>query len=165
MTTQEREEREERENNGQLEEDLVLAWIRATSVLKNTRITQKMIYNEAVVMSIVYDRWREDGVGAVSFGEICRRTRMLKSLVNRTIGSLTARGFLERKAGEDKRTTYVLPVAAKLPEFLEEHERSLALARRIIGLIGEEDARTFCRIAEKVFTADPLPEHEKDDEA
>ena len=135
-----------------------------------------MIYNEAVVMSIVYERYREDGVGAVTFGEICRRTRMLKSLVNRTIGTLASRslvnrtigtlasrGFLERRTGEDKRTTYVVPVKKKLPEFLEEHERSLALARRIIGLIGEEDARTFCRIAEKVFHADPLPDHEKDD--
>ena len=102
-------------------------------------------------------------VGAVTFGEICRRTRMLKSLVNRTIGTLASRGFLERRTGEDKRTTYVVPVKKKLPEFLEEHERSLALARRIIGLIGEEDARTFCRIAEKVFNADPLPDHEKDD--
>ena len=114
-------------------------------------------------MSIVYERYREDGVGAVTFGEICRRTRMLKSLVNRTIGTLASRGFLERRTGEDKRTTYVVPVKKKLPEFLEEHERSLALARRIIGLIGEEDARTFCRIAEKVFHADPLPDHEKDD--
>ena len=98
--------------------------------------------------------------GAVSFGEICRRTRMLKSLVNRTIGALVRRGFLQRRTGEDKRTTYVLPVREKLPEFLEEHERSLALARRIIALIGKEDARTFCRIAETVFNADPLPDRE-----
>ena len=156
-------EQQQKKGDTQLEEDLILAWIHATGVLKNTRITQKMIYNEAVVMSIVYERYREDGVGAVTFGEICRRTRMLKSLVNRTIGSLVRRGFLLRRTGEDKRTTYVLPVREKLPEFLEEHERSLALARRIIGLIGEEDARTFCRIAEKVFHADPLPDHEKDD--
>lgn len=155
-------EQEQKKGDTQLEEDLILAWIHATGVLKNTRITQKMIYNEAVVMSIVYERYREDGVGAVTFGEICRRTRMLKSLVNRTIGTLAIRGFLERRTGEDKRTTYVVPVKKKLPEFLEEHERSLALARRIIGLIGEEDARTFCRIAEKVFNADPLPDHEKD---
>ena len=85
----------------QLEEDLVLSWIHATSALKNTRITQKMIYNEAVVMAIVYERWREDGVGAVSFGEICRRTRMLKLLVNRTIGALVRRGFLLRRTGEE----------------------------------------------------------------
>ena len=138
-------EHEQKKGDTQLEEDLILAWIHATGVLKNTRITQKMIYNEAVVI-----------------GEICRRTRMLKSLVNRTIGTLASRGFLERRTGEDKRTTYVVPVKKKLPEFLEEHERSLALARRIIGLIGEEDARTFCRIADKVFNADPLPDHEKD---
>ena len=141
----------------ELEEALILSWIRVTAVLKNTRITKKMIYNEAVVMAIVYDRYKKDGAGAVSFGDICKRTRMLKSLVNRTIGSLVKRGFLERRTGEDKRTTYVLPVAKKLPEFLEEHERSLSLARRVIDLIGEEDARAFCRIADKVFNADPLP--------
>lgn len=141
----------------ELEEALILSWIRVTAVLKNTRITKKMIYNEAVVMAIVYDRYKKDGVGAVSFGDICKRTRMLKSLVNRTIGSLVKRGFLERRTGEDKRTTYVLPVAKKLPEFLEEHENSLSLARRVIDVIGEEDARTFCRIADKVFNADPLP--------
>ena len=117
-------EHEQKKGDTQLEEDLILAWIHATGVLKNTRITQKMIYNEAVVMSIVYERYREDGVGAVTFGEICRRTRMLKSLVNRTIGTLASRGFLERRTGEDKRTTYVVPVKKKLPEFLEEHERS-----------------------------------------
>ena len=153
-------EHEQKKGDTQLEEDLILAWIHATGVLKNTRITQKMIYNEAVVMSIVYERYREDGVGAVTFGEICRRTRMLKSLVNRTIGALVRRGFLQRRTGEDKRTTYVLPVREKLPALLEEHERSLALARRIIALIGKEDARTFCRIAETVFNADPLPDRE-----
>ena len=87
-------EQQQKKGDTQLEEDLILAWIHATGVLKNTRITQKMIYNEAVVMSIVYERYREDGVGAVTFGEICRRTRMLKSLVNRTIGTLASRGFL-----------------------------------------------------------------------
>ena len=147
----------------ELEEALIFAWIRATSALKNTRITKKMIYNEAVVMAIVYDRYKKDGVGAVAFGDICKKTCMLKSLVNRTIGSLVKRGFLERRTGEDKRTTYVTPVKEKLTEFLEEHKNSLALAGRVIDVIGEEDARTFCRIAEKVFLSNPLPDHERDE--
>lgn len=68
MTEHEQHDRSDRngERDRRLEEDLILAWLRATSVLKNTRITRKMIYNEAVVMAIVYERYREDGVGAVS---------------------------------------------------------------------------------------------------
>ena len=148
------------ENSSELDEKLISAWVTLTGTLKNTRITKGLVYNEAIVMLFVYRRWREEGAEYVSFKDLVAETGMLKSLVNRTIGTLASRGFLERRTGEDKRTTYVVPVKKKLPEFLEEHERSLALARRIIGLIGEEDARTFCRIAEKVFNADPLPDRE-----
>lgn len=145
-------EQQQKKGDTQLEEDLILAWIHATGVLKNTRITQKMIYNEAVVMSIVYERYREDGVGAVTFGEICRRTRMLKSLVNRTIDSLVAKGFLERCDGRDKRTTFVRVVPDNLNEFLSVHEESLSLAHKLAEVIGEEDARAFIRIVEKIST-------------
>lgn len=144
---------EQKKGDTQLEEDLILAWIHATGVLKNTRITQKMIYNEAVVMSIVYERYREDGVGAVTFGEICRRTRMLKSLVNRTIDSLVQKGYLARCEGKDKRTTFVRIVPENLSDYLAVHEQSLALARSLTEVIGEEDARNFVRIVNKILAA------------
>ena len=141
-----------------LDEELILAWVKLTGALKNTRITQGMIYNEAIVMMLAYNKYREDGEGVISFREIVEQTGMLKSLVNRTIDALVKKEFLIRSDGADKRTTFVRPNGEKLSASLEVHSRSLALAREIARIIGEEDARAFVRISEKVTAADPLSE-------
>ena len=133
-----------------LEERLITAWVRLTGIFKNTRITKGMVYNEAIVMLVAYNRYREDGKGVVSFKEIVGETRMLKSLVNRTIDSLVAKGYLARCEGKDKRTTFVRILPENIAGFLEVHERSLTLARSMAELIGEEDAEAFVRIADKI---------------
>ena len=68
--------------------------------------------------------------------------------------------FAERCDGEDKRTTFVRPVKKNLEEFLQVHEQSLDLAREITKIIGEEDACTFVRIAERIIDANPLGKEE-----
>lgn len=143
-------------NGEELDEALIIAWVRLTSTLKNTRITKGMIYNEAIVMLIVYNRYREDGEGLVSFRELVSETKMLKSLVNRTIDSLEKKGYLLRLDGTDKRTTFVKLAKEDLGEYLAVHAQSLELAHRIREIIGTEDARSFIRISEKVTKADPL---------
>ncbi len=143
-------------NGEELDEALIIAWVRLTSALKNTRITKGMIYNEAIVMLIVYNRYREDGEGLVSFRELVSETKMLKSLVNRTIDSLEKKGYLLRLDGTDKRTTFVKLAKEDLGEYLAVHAQSLELAHRIREIIGTENARSFIRISEKVTKADPL---------
>lgn len=142
----------------ELDENLIVSWVQLTGALKNTRITQGLMYNESIVMLICYNRYREDGEGLASFKEIVGQTKMLKSLVNRTIDSLVQKGLLERCEGKDKRTTFVRPVRERLGEFLAVHNRSLALAHTIVGIIGTDDARAFIRLAEKIVAADPLSE-------
>lgn len=138
-----------------LDEQIISAWIRLTGVFKNTRLTHGMIYNEAIVMQLAYQRYCEDGEGLISFKEIVQKTYMLKSLVNRTIDSLVRQGFLLRCDGKDKRTTFVRPIEENLPAYLEVHSRSLALVHNIVELIGEEDAEAFVRIADKIAAAYP----------
>lgn len=133
-----------------LEEQVITAWVRLTGILKNTRITKGMVYNEAIVMLIAYNRYREDGVGMVSFKEIVSETRMLKSLVNRTIDALVDRGLLARCEGKDKRTTFVRILPENIEGYLQVHDQSLTLATKMIELIGEEDAEAFVRISEKI---------------
>lgn len=144
----------------ELDEDLVYAWVRLTAVLKNTRITQGMIYNEAIVMLVTYQRYRKDGEGLVSFKDIVAETKMLKSLAHRTIESLEKKGLLERCGGKDRRMTFVRPVKDRLGDFLEVHNRSLELAGSIRDLIGLDDAQAFVRFSEKIIAADPLTQEE-----
>lgn len=134
-----------------LEEEIITAWVRLTGLLKNTRITKGMVYNEAIVMLFAYNRYREDGVGIISFKEIVSETRMLKSLVNRTIDSLVNKGCLARCEGRDKRTTFVRILPENIGEYLKVHEQSLSLASHMIGVIGREDAEAFVRIVNKIL--------------
>ena len=133
-----------------LEEQLISAWVRLTGILKNTRITKGMVYNEAIVMLVAYNRYREDGEGLVSFKEIVAETRMLKSPVNCISDSLVQKNYLQRCEGKDKRTTFVRVVPENLGEYLTVHEQSLALAHSLAEVIGEEDAQAFIRIVNKI---------------
>ena len=79
-----------------IDENLITAWVQLTGILKNTRITKGLVYNESIVMLTAYKKYIEDGEGLVSFQALVRETRMLKSLVNRTIDSLVGKKLLTR---------------------------------------------------------------------
>lgn len=135
-------------------EELLVAWVNLSCIVKNTRITKGLMYNEAIVMLLIYRRYCEDGVGLISIKEITQKTRMLKSLVNRTINSLEEKQLLERVEGTgDRRMAYVKCIESKLETFLQVHNTSLEVAQSIIDIIGEEDAAIFIRIVEKIEDA------------
>ncbi|MCI8739141.1 MAG: hypothetical protein HFG10_03400 [Oscillibacter sp.] len=138
----------------ELWERMLRAWIGVNGMLKDSRITRELTYNEAVIMKLVYDQYQADGIGCTAVSEIVRETNMLKSLVNRTVNALCGKGYLIReRSGKDARSVVVRPVEARLPDFLTVHRRSLSLVRQIIGIVGPEDAACFIRMYEKLSAA------------
>ncbi len=139
-----------------LRERLLNAWIGLNGYLKDSRVTQTMTYNEAVTMKLVLDQYRQDGVGRTPVQAILRKTRMLKSQVNRTVNALCRQGYLTKeKGGEDARALFVRPVPERLADFLAVHARSLQMAQTIIDVIGAEDAAQFVRICQRLLAAEP----------
>lgn len=137
------------ENN--LQNNLILSWVKLSGIIKNNRITTGLKYNEAIVMLILYSRYLKDGVGLTSVQDIIKQTGMLKSLVNRTIGNLEQKGLIEYSVGtSDRRTRFVKFVKEKLDVFLAVHNSSLGVSQSIIDIIGEDDAQTFIKIVEKL---------------
>lgn len=133
-------------------EKLLHAWVKISSIVKNTRLTKGLQYNESIVMLLIYNRYAEDGIGCISIKEITEETKMLKSLVNRTVNSLEKKGLLTRcSIPGDKRMTYVRCVKEKLGIFLDVHKHSLALSQRVIDIIGTEDTEAFIRLVKKIY--------------
>lgn len=135
------------------EEKLIKAWVTLSGIIKNCRVTKGLMYNEAIIMMLIYNRYKEDGKGIISIKEITSETKMLKSLVNRTVNSLEKKGFLERCTTEnasDKRMVYVKCVEDKLDKYLIIHNGSLEIAEIIMKTIGEDDTEAFIRIADKI---------------
>lgn len=138
--------------NGELRERLLSAWIGINGFFKDSRMTRELTYNEAVVMKLVYDQYRADGVGRVPLRSILKRTNMLKSLANRTIDSLCAQGYLVKERSGRALSLRLAP--QRLADFLAVHQRPLALAQAVIDAIGPEDADRFVRICEKFLDAE-----------
>lgn len=142
-------------DNQQLQNELILAWVRLSGIIKNNRITTTLKYNEAIVMLTVYSRYLKDGVGLTSVQDIIKETGMLKSLVNRTLGELESQGLIVFEKGTvDRRTKFVKCVKEKLEVFLSVHNTSLGVSQNIIDIIGSEDAKAFINIVEKLASAD-----------
>lgn len=126
---------------------LIQAWVQLSGMLKNSRFTKELPYNEAIVMLQLY----QSGGKAISIKEITASTHMLKSQVNRTINSLEEKGLLERCEGEgDRRIGYVRPAKEGLSVFLQVHASSMEIAKDIGSIIGPEDTEHFIRIVNKL---------------
>ena len=135
-------------------ENLLSAWVKISSIMKTSRLTKGLPYNESIVMLLLYKRYLADGTGYVSIKEIIEETNMLKSLANRTVNALEKKGLLVRcDLPGDKRLGYVRCVPEQLGVFLDVHESSLSLARRVIELIGTEDTVAFTRLVAKMNDA------------
>lgn len=137
-----------------LENDIILSWVKISSIVKNSRITTGLKYNEAIVMLTLYSRYLIDGEGLTAVQDIIKETGMLKSLVNRTLVDLEKQGLIMFEQGVlDRRTKFVKCVKEKLDVFLAVHNSSLKMAENIIDIIGEKDAETFIKIVEKLSDA------------
>ena len=135
-------------------ENLLSAWVKISSIMKTSRLTHGLPYNESIVMLLLYKRYLADGTGYVSIKEIIEETNMLKSLANRTVNALEKKGLLVRcEVPGDKRLGHVRCVPEKLSVFLDVHNSSLSLARHIIELIGKEDTDAFTRLVSKMQAA------------
>ena len=126
---------------------LIRSWVQLSGILKNSRFTKGLPYNEAIVMLQLF----EAGDTPISIKEITNHTRMLKSQVNRTLNALEAKGLIVRCEGEgDRRVCYVRAVKEKLDVFLQVHASSMEIAKNISDIIGPEDTDNFIRIVDKL---------------
>lgn len=142
------------DRKNEIQNELILAWVRLSGIIKNNRITTTLKYNEAVVMLTVYNRYLKDNVGLTSVQDIIKETGMLKSLANRTLGELEKQGLITFEQGTtDRRTKFVRLVKEKIDVFLAVHNSSLGVSKSIVDIIGEEDADTFIRIVKKLENA------------
>lgn len=135
-------------------EQILEAWVGMTCMIKNSRLTEGLTYNEAILMMFAYQNRPVDGMGEISVGELLRKTNMLKSQISRTIESLTEKGLIEKMRSEQDSRTLQLKISPKgMTVFTPVHNRSLAMVDHVLALIGTEDAEAFIRIYQRLSSA------------
>jgi len=77
----------------QMTEQILQAWLDVSAAIQNERIVKNMTYNEAIICDHLYrqSKMKPDYLTAT---QLCRKTGMQKSLMNRTVKSLIAKGLI-----------------------------------------------------------------------
>ncbi len=126
-----------------LNEAMLDAWLRLSTALSNERIVKSMPYKEALICNILDQNPKEQQVTAT---ELCRKTKMLKSQMNRTLNDMEERGLIIRERSTiDKRKVFVRLNPASCEAFREEHQKNLQLVDCILGHYGREKAENMMR--------------------
>ena len=120
-------------------EQLLDAWLGLTSTLWNTRLVSSLPFNEAHVMGILL----RDGTpeSPLTATDLIRRTRLLKSQMNKVLTRLEARGYVTRtRSSQDKRMIHVRLTEEGTAAYLQEHKGVKAILEALIGQIGIDRA-------------------------
>ena len=130
-----------------MKEELIQSWIELTAAIKNNRVTKSISYNEAIILNYAYHAYlKEEGL---YMQEILKKTKMLKSLCNRTINLLIDKNFLRREMNGNQVLVYLNP--EKVNDYLEIHKETFAYLEPVFEVLDEKDQMDFIRISQKIL--------------
>lgn len=134
-----------------LTENLLSSWLRLTTIIDNERIVSEMPYNETIVCNILYRHMLEQTDSLLTATDLCQRTHMVKSLMNRTLNSMEEQNLIERiRSNEDKRKVYIKLNENALEGYLKQHSQILELIDCMIQKFGKEKAIEIMNIFDAI---------------
>lgn len=130
-----------------MKEELIQSWIEITAAIKNNRVTKSISYNEAIILNYAYHAYKNND--GLYMQDILKKTKMLKSLCNRTINLLIGKDFLRRELDGNQVVVYLNPNKEK--DYLEIHKETFAYLEPVFEVLDEKDQMDFIRISQKIL--------------
>lgn len=118
---------------------LLDAWLSLTSILWNSRLVKTLTYNEAHVMGILLRHSSDET--PLTATDLIRRTRLLKSQMNKLLTTLEERQLIVRsRAHQDKRLIYIRLTDEGKAAYLQAHEDIEQFLSVLIDRLGADRA-------------------------
>ena len=143
----------------ELSEALLGAWLHLSTSVNNQRIVSKLSYNESLVCNLLYHNHRDEATAPLTATQLCQKTKMLKSQMNRTLNQLESRDMIRReRSSADRRVVFIRLNPAALKDYVKQHESIIAILNSIIAELGSEKTKetiaileNICDIADNLF--------------
>lgn len=133
-----------------ISEDFLDAWLKLSVILRNKRYMINLSFNEGIICHLLYKESLKDKKG-IALKDICSKTKILKSQVNRLITGLENKKIINRnKSLEDKRVVLVSLSEYGEKVYKKEYSRIIKLVNGLVKKIGEEKTKTATDIFELV---------------
>lgn len=124
-----------------INEKVLNAWLKLSTAICNERIVSELPYNESLVCGILHENAVEHPEEKITATDLCEKTNMQKSLMNRTLNSLEEKGLIFRKRSEkDKRQVFVSMNMDNAEVYERQHKNILRVVDEIVEKVGKEKA-------------------------
>ena len=124
-----------------INEKVLNAWLKLSTAICNERIVSELPYNESLVCGILHENAVEHPEEKITATDLCEKTNMQKSLMNRTLNSLEEKGLIFRKRSEkDKRQVFVSMNMENAEVYERQHKNILRVVDEIVEKVGKEKA-------------------------
>jgi len=118
---------------------LLDSWLNLTSTLWNTRLVTTMTFNEAHVLGILLRHSSDET--PMTATDLIRRTRLLKSQMNKILTSLEKQAYISRtRASHDKRMIHIHLTQEGKEAYLKQHKGVEVILAQLIDQFGAERA-------------------------
>jgi len=118
---------------------LLDSWLNLTSTLWNTRLVASLTYNEAHVMGLLLRHSTQEN--PMTATDLIRRTRLLKSQMNKILTALESRGYITRTRAElDKRMIFIRLTQEGTDAYRAEHRNVEDILNQLVDKIGPDRA-------------------------
>lgn len=129
-----------------INEEVLEAWLRLTTVISNAKIVSDMPYNEALICNFLYNNQLQSPEHPLTATDLCRQTKMLKSQMNRTLQSMENKQLITRKRSDsDKRQVFIF-LNTKSEAYKKQHEKSLQIINSLADKIGAEKTKDIASL-------------------
>ena len=124
-----------------INEKVLSAWLKLSTAICNERIVSELPYNESLVCGILHENAVDHPEEKITATDLCEKTNMQKSLMNRTLNSLEDKGLIFRKRSEkDKRQVFVSMNMENAEVYERQHKNILRVVDEIVEKVGKEKA-------------------------
>ena len=134
-----------------LQEALLSAWLNLSANLWNERIVRDLSYNESFVCNLLAQQQKADPESPwLTAKDLCRKTKLLKSQMNKTLNELENKGYiLRQRFDSDRRLIYVRLTDEGLTQYLHEHKHILAVVSAVTNELGPEKSAQLAALMEE----------------
>ena len=124
-----------------INEKILGAWLKLSTAICNERIVSELPYNESLVCGILHENAVERPEEKITATDLCEKTNIQKSQMNRILNTLEEKGLIFRRRSEkDKRRVYVTMNMDNAEVYERQHKNILRVVDEIIEKVGKEKA-------------------------
>lgn len=130
-----------------INEKVLGAWLKLSTTICNERIVSELPYNETLICGILHRNAVENPDKPITATELCEKTNIQKSQMNRTLNSMEEKGLIIRKrSAKDKRQVFVSMNMENAAVYEKQHKKVLDIVDTVLEKVGKEKAEEIIQL-------------------